>query len=112
MIAIPNAFPVPLYRDPNGKIRVNGTRILLELVIHAYLRGETVEEIVDSYPTLKLADVYAVLAYYLTNREEMDTYLHEADQRAQEIQRETEANYSPETLALRARLRAARNNGN
>ena len=62
MIAIPDDFPVPLRRDPNGKIRIGETRILLELVIHAYLRGESVEEIVDSYPTLKLSDVYAVLA--------------------------------------------------
>ena len=112
MIAIPNTFPVPLYRDPNGKIRIEGTRILLEVVIHAYRRGETVEEIVDSYPTLKLADVYVVLAYYLTHRDEVDTYVRESDQRTEEIRRETEANYSPETFATRARLRALRNSGN
>lgn len=112
MIAIPDEFPVPLYRDPNGKIRVTGTRVLLELVIHAYLRGDTVEEIVDSYPTLKLADVYAVLAYYLAHRTEVETYVQEADKRADQIQQQVEANYSPETLALRARLRALRNSGN
>src|ERR1044071_7594172 len=104
MIAIPDDFPVPLRRDSNGKIRIGETRILLELVIHAYLRGENVEEIVDSYPTLKLSDVYAVLAYYLTHRTEIDAYVREADQRADQIQHEIEAAYPPETLALRARL--------
>jgi hypothetical protein len=32
-----------------------------------------------------------------------------SDQAAEPIQREVEANYTPETLALRARLRAVRN---
>jgi uncharacterized protein (DUF433 family) len=110
MIAIPDDFPVPLRRDSNGKIRIGDTRILLELIIHAYLHGESVEEIVDSYPTLKLSDVYAVLAYYLTHRMEIDAYVREADQRTDQIQHEIEAAYPPETLALRARLRALRDN--
>ena len=108
MIAIPNDFPIPLHMDDNGKIRAGDTRVLLELVIHAYLRGETVEEIVDSYPSLKLSDVYAVLAYYLTHHTEVDTYVRDADKRADQIQQQVEASYSPETLALRARLRALR----
>ncbi|HVU10527.1 MAG TPA: DUF433 domain-containing protein, partial [Phototrophicaceae bacterium] len=84
------------------------TRVLLELLMHAFLQGDTPEEIVDSYPTLKLADVYTVLAYYLTHRAEVDTYLREADAAAERIQREVEANYTLQTLALRARLRALR----
>ncbi len=112
MMTIPDVVPVPLYTDPNGKIRIGNTRVLLELVIHAYLQGETVEEIVDSYPTLKLSDVYAVLAYYLTHQSEVDTYVREADKRVDHIQREVEAAYSPETLALRARLRALREKRN
>ena len=108
MVAIPAAIDVPLRTDDHGKIRVGGTRILLELVIHAFQQGDTAEGIVDSYPTLKLADVYAVLAYYLTHRAEVDAYVRQADEAAERIQRETEARYSPETLALRARLRALR----
>jgi hypothetical protein len=30
------------------------------------------EGIVDSYPSLNTADVYSVLGYYLTNRDEVD----------------------------------------
>lgn len=108
MIATPVAMDVPLRTDEHGKIRVGGTRVLLELVIHAFHQGETAEGIVDSYPSLKLADVYAVLAYYLTHRADVDTYVRQADDAAERIQRETEANYAPETLALRARLRALR----
>ena len=108
MIATPMPFVVPLYTDEHGKIRVVGTRVLLELVIHAYNQGETAEGILDSYPTLNLADIYAVLAYYLKNRAEVDAYMRQAEAAADHIQREVEAAYSPDTQALRARLRACR----
>ncbi len=108
MIATPEPIGVPLYQDEHGKIRIGETRVLLELLVHAFLQEDSPEEIVDSYSTLKLADVYTVLAYYLTHRAEVDTYLHKADAAAERIQREVEANYIPQTLALRARLRALR----
>ena len=109
MIRTPTTIDVPLRTDEYGKLRVGDTRVLLELVIHAFQQGETAEGIIDSYPTLKLADVYAVLAYYLAHRAEVDAYVRQADEAADRIQREIEAQYSPETLALRARMRALRN---
>lgn len=108
MIATPIALDVPLWTDAQGKLRVGETRVLLELVIHAFWQGETAEGIVDSYPTLKLADVYAVLAYYLTHRADVDAYVRLADEAVARLQQETEAGYPDETLALRARLRALR----
>ena len=82
------------------------TRVLLELVILAFQQGETPEGIVDSYPSLQLADVYAIVTYYLTHRSQINAYMRQADTQAEQIQREIEADYSPEVLALRARLRA------
>jgi uncharacterized protein (DUF433 family) len=108
MVSVPVVIDVPLEMDGHGKWRVGGTHVLLELVIHAFQQGETAEGIIDSYPTLKLADVYVVLAYYLTHRAEVDAYVQQADEAAERIQREIEAHYPPETLALRARLRARR----
>ncbi len=108
MIATPDPIVVPLWRDERGKIRIVGTRVLLELIIHAFEQGETAEEIIDSYPTLKLADLYAVLAYYLTHRAEVDAYVRQSDKAADRIQHEIEASYSPDTLDLRTRLRAFR----
>lgn len=55
MITTPIAIDVPLWTDERGKIRIGDTRVLLELVIHAFWQGETAEGIVDSYPTLTLA---------------------------------------------------------
>lgn len=108
MIEMPTALEVPLKIEENGAIRVAGTRVLLEVVIHAFQHGETAESIVDSYPTLKLADVYAVIAYYLNHRAEVDAYLQQVEEKATQIQHEIEANYTPKTHALLNRLRALR----
>jgi len=97
---------IPLRTDEHGAIRVGNTRVLLELVIHAYWVGETPEGIVDSYPSLTTADVYAVIGYYLANRAEIDAYVRQSDAKADQILRDIEANLTPEARALRTRLRA------
>jgi uncharacterized protein (DUF433 family) len=108
MISTPAVIDVPLEPDKHGKIRVGTSRVLLELVIYAFQQGESPEGIVDTYPTLKLPDVYAVLAYYMQHRAEVDDYMRKSDDTAVAIKREIEANYSPETVALISRLRALR----
>jgi uncharacterized protein (DUF433 family) len=83
--------PVPLRQDETGAIRVGQTRVLLELVLHAFQDGATPESIVQCYDTLRLADVYAVISYYLTHREEIDEYLRRREKEAQELQKRIEA---------------------
>ena len=61
----PLSVSVPLREDPPGVFRVGESRVLLELVIHAFKSGATPEAIVQSYDTLRLADVYAVVTRYL-----------------------------------------------
>lgn len=104
---IPDAptMSIPLRTDQHGAIRIGKTRVLLELVIHAYYLGETPEGIVESYPSLTTADVYAVIGYYLINREEIDAYVRQRDQQAEQIIHDMKATLSPETRALRTRLR-------
>jgi uncharacterized protein (DUF433 family) len=97
---------VPLRTDEHGAVRVGNTRVLLELVIHAYYIGETPEGIVDSYPSLTTSDVYAVIGYYLANREAIDVYVRQRDEQADQILRDIEANLTPEARTLRTRLRA------
>jgi uncharacterized protein (DUF433 family) len=97
---------IPLRTDEHGAIRIGNTRVLLELLIHAYYMGETPEGIVDSYPTLTTADVYAVIGYYLANRDEIDAYVRQRDERVEQTLRDMEANMTAESRALRTRLRA------
>jgi uncharacterized protein (DUF433 family) len=80
-----SAEPVPLSRDKNGDIRVGESRVLLDLVVHAFDDGATPETIVQMYPTLKLPDVYAVIAYYLRHRSEVKQYLDARERKAEQI---------------------------
>ena len=70
-----HADPVPLAVDEHGVIRVAGTRVPLETILGFYLQGQSAEELADGFPTVGLANVHAVLAYYLHNRDEVDAYL-------------------------------------
>jgi uncharacterized protein (DUF433 family) len=65
----------PLREDAAGALRVGDSRVLLELVIRAFQDGATPETFVQRYSTLALPDVYAVIAYYLRHRSEIEEYL-------------------------------------
>jgi uncharacterized protein (DUF433 family) len=97
---------VPLKTDAQGVVRVGGTRVTLDTVVGAFVRGATPEEIVQDYSSLDLADVYTVLAYYLRNRPAVETYLDEQRQKGEAIQRQMEAAFDP--TGLRERLLARR----
>ncbi len=106
MILNPRVEPVPLTTDANGTARVGGTRVPLDTIVGAFNEGATAEEIVQQYPVLKLADVYAVIAYYLREREEVEAYLRQRQQRAEQVRRENEARFDP--AGIRERLLARR----
>lgn len=56
-------------------LRVGNTGVTLETVVWTFHAGASPEDIVDQFPSLDLADVYEVIAYYLRHREEVDCYL-------------------------------------
>jgi hypothetical protein len=41
---------IPLVKDSQGVYRIGGTRVTLDLVVHAFNRGVTAEEIVQKFP--------------------------------------------------------------
>lgn len=100
------AKPPPLRIDGQGAVRVGNTRVTLDTVVGAFQAGCTAEEIVRKYPSLDLTDVYAVITYYLWYREEVDAYLEERRERAEEIRRQNERHTPPP--GLRERLLARR----
>lgn len=103
MIPTPSTLSVPLRTEADGTIRIGNSRVLLEIVIHAFQRGETPEGIVQAFPTLKLEDVYTVIAYYLQNQAEVDDYVRQAEAEGERIRREIEAQ-QPSLVGLRERL--------
>jgi uncharacterized protein (DUF433 family) len=86
---------------------VGDTRITLEVVIGAYQRGDSVEAIVQGFPSLGLAEVHALIAYYLANRAAVDEYIRQVDQEGAEIRRKFEA-LDPDQTSFRERLLARR----
>jgi uncharacterized protein (DUF433 family) len=103
ILSIPPMVAVPLRRDEAGAIRVGETRVLLEIVIRAFNRGQTPEDIVQSFSSLKLDDVYAVITYYLQNQSEVDSYIEQIEAEGQLIREKIEAN-QPDMRQIRDRL--------
>ena len=93
-------WPSPASReDPAGALRVGDTHVLLEVVVHAFQCGATPETIVQSYDTLSLPDVYAVLAYCLTHREEIDEYMRRCEAEASAVLRRVQATHTDQSCS-------------
>ena len=103
---------IPIYTDQDGRMRVTGTRVLLDLIVYAYHQGETPEHIVQMYTTLTLDQVYLAIGYYLRHRETVDAYIQRVDEEGKRLRREWEAKYPPQVTRaeLLARLQAKQDN--
>ena len=95
----------PLLRDSSGGLRIGTSRVLLELVIHAFEDGATPEAIAQRYPTATLADIYGVLAYFLRHQEEIEAYLAKREQKAEEVRKRIKSEQQ-DLADLRKRLLA------
>jgi uncharacterized protein (DUF433 family) len=106
MLPMP-AVPVPLSDDGRGGVRVGESLFPLDVLIREYEQGTDPEGIVHAYPALQLADVYAVIAYHLRHKEEVQDYLEQREGQAKALRREIESR-QPARAALRAKLPARR----
>jgi uncharacterized protein (DUF433 family) len=95
------AVPPPLRVDECGSVRVGKTRVLLVLVIQAYLQGESPEGIVDMFDTLDLADVHATIAYYLRHKAEVDAYIADYERDAEAVRKKIEERQGPTDMRER-----------
>ena len=93
---------IPLTEDEHGVLRVTGTRVPLDTVVTAFELGSTPEQIVQSYDTLKLDDVYAVITYYLRHQDEVKAYLGERQAKKDSVRQQIQADFP--TDGLRERL--------
>lgn len=67
---------LPLRFDPDGSIRIGTSRVLLPVLINAYRDfGWSAEMLAQQFPTVTLAEIYGVLAYYLEYQAEVDSYV-------------------------------------
>jgi uncharacterized protein (DUF433 family) len=105
---IVDTVPVPLRIEDTGTVRVGETRVTLDTIIYAYKGGDSPEQIAEGFDTVPLADIYAVINYYLRHREEVEAYLKRRELEAAEIRAKWEAMH-PQN-GLHERLLARRRN--
>jgi uncharacterized protein (DUF433 family) len=92
---------IPLKADQYGVMRVGDARVTLDTVIHTFEQGHTAEEIVSHYPVLRLADVYAVIAFYLNNQATVKNYLRQQREEVQKTWEQIEAKSDYQTFRER-----------
>src|ERR1700684_1645937 len=117
MTTLANGLPLhaevaPLRDDEGGVVRIGKSRVSLDLVVEQYENGMTPEDMVRAYDSLVLADVHAVIAYYLRHRDEVRAYLKRRAEEAESLRAKIEAErprVSREALLSR---RGARENAN
>ena len=86
---------LPLDADESGTIRVAGTRITLDTVIEFYRQGQSANDLARAFPAISLADVHAVIGYYLRHRLAVDAYLAERQGEAASLRQTIEASQHP-----------------
>lgn len=92
----------PLEINTDNVVLVGKTRVTLDTVVTVFKQGTTAEEIVHRYPTLKLADVYSTIAFYLNHQHIVETYLAERQAQSEAIQQLNET--SLDSNGIRDRL--------
>ena len=78
----------------DGAYRIGGTRVSLDSIVYAYRRGASPESIQRSFPSLTLEQVHGALAFYLSHRTEVDSYLVQGEKEFEELQETSHETHS------------------
>jgi uncharacterized protein (DUF433 family) len=78
-------LPEFLTETPDGEILLAGHRIDLYHVVRYYNNGFSPEMLAGQYPTLPLSLIHKVIAFYLENRGDVDTYLASCRRQLEEL---------------------------
>lgn len=107
MTLVLTAESPPLATNIDGVIQVGKTRVTLDTIVNVFNQGMTAEEIVYRYPSLKLADIYATISFYLNHQQEVEEYLRQRQSQAHEIRKTNETRFDPQGLRNRLLARQA-----
>jgi len=105
LMSAPAPFPAtspPLRWDEAGGIRIGLSRVTLDSLLATYHNGSTPEEIAIQFSVLSLEDIYSTIAYYLNHRQEIDNYLKQRNQKAQQLRQQLTQKHN--LVDLRQRL--------
>lgn len=71
-----------------GRPIIAGTGVTVRRIVGWYKLGDSPEEIVAHFGHLSLAQVYAALAYYHSNREEIENDIAEEEREVERLEKE------------------------
>jgi len=94
-----------VWTDEHGAIRVGDTRVSLDSVVAGFQRGDAPESIRLNFPALTLEEVYGAITYYLSNKDEVDAYLHRQDELWEKARQKAESIPNPARDRLRTMMR-------
>ncbi len=96
-MAVINDIGALIVRDAirEGRPRIAGTGVTVRRIVSWYQLGLTPEEIARRIGHLSLAQVYAALAYYHANREEIEADLRAEEEEADALERAQSSQVSP-----------------
>jgi uncharacterized protein (DUF433 family) len=72
----------------DGGYWIAGTRVSLDSVVYAFLRGAAPESIAQSFPLLQLEEVYGAITFYLGHQEDVHSYLRQNDREFEKLREE------------------------
>jgi uncharacterized protein (DUF433 family) len=91
-------------QDTDGYIHVAGHRVGLQDVVYYYNEGHSAEGLAEMFPTLTLALVHKLIAFYLEHQVDVDAYLGRCE--VEMTQQRATAACGPDLAELRRRLAA------
>lgn len=65
------------YHD--GGYWIKGSRVSLDSIVYAFRQGKTAEAIAQSFPVVSLENIRGGIAFYLSHRDQIDTYLEKGE---------------------------------
>ena len=69
-------------------MRIDGSRITVHRIATLYKQGQSAEDIIQTYPHLNLSQIYAALAFFHANREEIEAELAAADREYDDLKQQ------------------------
>ena len=95
-------LPEFLTEQAEGSVRLTGHRISLEHVVYFYNQGYAPEMLLGQFPSLSLALIHKIIAFYLGHQAEVDLYVSNRQSGVEEQRSAVPA--SPDLIELRRRV--------
>ena len=91
----------------DGGYYLAGSRVSLDSVVYAFLRGELPEGIAESFPAVSMEQVFGAIAHYLEKPDAIDAYLRDGKAEFARLRDEGRRSHPALYASLEASRRAA-----